>query len=215
MAKIFLLLFKVSLINVVEDSLSWYDFMPILSQGMIAGFGLFAFRDPNGIRPLVLGSRPATAPSYASPNGTDTPSSMTSLEALEGTPMLDYMFSSESVALDVLGYSDFDDVAPGEAVIITRSGRVLRRQCVDTTFHTFSPCIFEYVYFSRPDSMIDGVSVYRARLAMGEALSKAVIRKLGPDAMKEIDVVVPVCTLCITFRYRIRVELPHCNLPIV
>jgi amidophosphoribosyltransferase len=159
---------------------------------MIAGFGLFAFRDPNGIRPLIFGSRIATAPatSTLSPDGMDI---QLTEETSNGTPKLDYMFSSESVALDVLGFSDFSDVAPGEAVIITRTGRVTRRQCVDVSRHLFSPCIFEYVYFARPDSIIDGVSVYRARLAMGEALSKAVIRQLGADAIKEIDVVVPVC----------------------
>jgi amidophosphoribosyltransferase len=159
---------------------------------MIAGFGLFAFRDPNGIRPLIFGSRVATPPgtSSVSPHGTNIIE--TKEASPDGKPMIDYMFSSESVALDVLGYTDFSDVAPGEAVIITRTGRVIRRQCVDVERHVFSPCIFEFVYFARPDSIIDGVSVYRARLAMGEALSKAVIKQLGPEAIKEIDVVVPV-----------------------
>ncbi|KAL3894833.1 MAG: hypothetical protein SGCHY_005044 [Lobulomycetales sp.] len=161
--------------------------------GMIAGFGLFAFRDPNGIRPLVYGSRTAvgedaTEPidsllQAASPNGTTPVSS---------ARRLDYMFSSESVALDVLGYSDFIDVPPGGAVIISRDGKVSCRQITQPAKYLFSPCIFEYVYFARPDSIIDGVSVYRARLAMGEALAKAVVKNLGPDAASEIDVVVPV-----------------------
>lgn len=164
--------------------------------GMIAGFGLFAFRDPNGIRPLVYGSRTAvgedaTEPidsllQAASPNGTTPVSS---------ARRLDYMFSSESVALDVLGYSDFIDVPPGGAVIISRDGKVSCRQITQPAKYLFSPCIFEYVYFARPDSIIDGVSVYRARLAMGEALAKAVVKNLGPDAASEIDVVVPVSSV--------------------
>jgi amidophosphoribosyltransferase len=111
---------------------------------MIAGFGIFGFRDPNGLRPLIYGSR-------KSEFGTD------------------YMISSESVVLDSLGYSNFKDVGPGQAVIITRAG-VTVKQCVPSL--KFTPCIFEYVYFARPDSIIDGVSVYKARLAMGEALAK-------------------------------------------
>ena len=130
--------------------------------GMIAGFGIFGFRDPNGIRPLIYGSR----------------------KTLNG---FDYMFASESVALDALGYSDFCDVKPGQAIIITKDG-LSKRQCVPQ--REFSPCIFEYVYFARPDSVIDGVSVYRARLAMGELLAKTVLKKLGPN--DSIDVVIPV-----------------------
>lgn len=129
---------------------------------MIAGFGIFGFRDPNGLRPLIYGSR----------------------ETLDGT---DYMFASESVCLDSLGYSNFVDVSPGQCVIISKNG-VQKKQCIEPK--TFSPCIFEYVYFARPDSIIDGVSVYKARLAMGEALANEVIKKLGKNM--DIDVVIPV-----------------------
>lgn len=129
---------------------------------MIAGFGIFGFRDPHGLRPLVYGSR----------------------KSAHG---IDYMISSESVVLDSLGYSNFKDVGPGQAIIITRAG-VQMKQCVP--FLKFTPCIFEYVYFARPDSIIDGVSVYKARLAMGEALAKQVVRQLGQD--NDIDVVIPV-----------------------
>jgi amidophosphoribosyltransferase len=97
------------------------------------------------------------------------------------------MIASESVVLDSLGYSNFKDVGPGEAVIISRSG-VKVKQCVPAK--SFTPCIFEYVYFARPDSIIDGVSVYKSRLAMGEALAKQVIRQLGEK--NDIDVVIPV-----------------------
>lgn len=118
-------------------------------------------QDPNGIRPLIYGKR-------ETPKGTD------------------YMFASESVSLEALGFSDFIDVKPGQAVIVTRTALV-SRQCVAPGL--CAPCIFEYVYFARPDSIIDGISVYRARLAMGEALAIAVMGKLDPA---EIDVVIPV-----------------------
>ncbi|KAI8894469.1 phosphoribosyltransferase-like protein [Globomyces pollinis-pini] len=129
---------------------------------MIAGFGIMGFRDPNGLRPLIYGSRK-----------TDFG--------------MDYMIASESVVLDGLGYSNFIDIAPGQAVLITKHG-VTTRQCIKP--RTFSPCIFEYVYFARPDSIIDGVSVYKARLAMGEALANSVTKALGKNM--DIDVVIPV-----------------------
>jgi amidophosphoribosyltransferase len=129
---------------------------------MIAGFGLIGFRDPNGIRPLILGSR-------------DTPQGK------------DYMFSSESVVLEALGFTDFQDVKPGEAVIITR--QQVSRRCLKPN-QTFTPCIFEYVYFARQDSIIDGISVYKARLSMGEALADQVIKAFGDNM--DIDVVIPV-----------------------
>ncbi|KAH6572259.1 hypothetical protein BASA60_006714 [Batrachochytrium salamandrivorans] len=131
---------------------------------MIAGFGLIGFRDPNGIRPLIFGER-------VSANGKGK----------------DFMLSSESVCLEALGYTNFQDVVPGEAVILTPDN-VSRRQCIVP--HVFTPCIFEYVYFARPDSIMDGISVYKARLAMGEALARAVVKKLGKDM--DIDVVIPV-----------------------
>ncbi|KAJ1564789.1 amidophosphoribosyltransferase [Nowakowskiella sp. JEL0078] len=129
---------------------------------MVAGFGIIGFRDPNGIRPLIYGSR-------------------------EGKYSTDYMISSESVALEALGYSDFIDVQPGEAIIITKNG-VSKRQCIAP--REFTPCIFEYVYFARPDSVMDGISVYKARLAMGESLADEVRRSLGKKF--DIDVVIPV-----------------------
>ncbi|ORY97181.1 amidophosphoribosyltransferase [Syncephalastrum racemosum] len=130
---------------------------------MIAGFGIIGFRDPHGIRPLVLGRRASANGSY------------------------DYMFASESVALDALGFSDYEDVNPGEAVIITRE-QVSRRQLTAT--QTIAPCIFEYVYFARQDSIIDGISVYKARLSMGEALADQVIKSFSGE--HDIDVVIPV-----------------------
>ncbi|KAJ3086525.1 amidophosphoribosyltransferase [Quaeritorhiza haematococci] len=130
--------------------------------GMIAGFGIIGFRDPNGIRPLVYGER----------------------RTEKG---IDYMIASESVALDALGYTNITDVKPGEAIIFTKD-TVTKRQA--TPPRQFTPCIFEYVYFARPDSVINGVSVYRARLAMGELLAQQVKRKLGNDI--DIDVVIPV-----------------------
>lgn len=97
------------------------------------------------------------------------------------------MIASESVSLDALGFSNFIDVKPGQAIIITKNS-IVSRQCCPP--REFTPCIFEYVYFARPDSIIDGVSVYKARLELGEALARAVTRKLGKDM--DIDVVIPV-----------------------
>ncbi|CAJ0846047.1 3896_t:CDS:10 [Entrophospora sp. SA101] len=131
---------------------------------MIAGFGIIGFRDSNGIRPICYGKRKNS-------HGTD------------------YMFSSESVVLDALGFSDVFDINPGEAVIITKQA-ITRRQLVEVEKKKFSPCIFEYVYFARPDSVIDGISVYRSRLAMGEFLADQMIKTYGKSL--DIDVVVPV-----------------------
>ncbi|CAI8747607.1 amidophosphoribosyltransferase [Methylocaldum szegediense] len=129
---------------------------------MITGFGIIGFRDPYGIRPLVFGER----------------------ETAAGT---DYMIASESVALDVLGFKLIRDVQPGEAVIIEKNGRLHTRQCAETVLH--SPCIFEFVYFARPDSIIDNISVYKARLRMGDKLAEKILR-LRPD--HDIDVVIPI-----------------------
>lgn len=129
---------------------------------MITGFGVLAFRDPHGIRPLVYGERK-----------TD-----------QGT---DYMFASESVALDVLGFTMIRDVAPGEAMFIERNGALHARQCAARA--TLSPCIFEYVYFARPDSMLDHISVYKARRRMGDKLADK-IKRLRPE--HDIDVVIPI-----------------------
>jgi amidophosphoribosyltransferase len=129
---------------------------------MITGYGVVAFRDPFGIRPLVFGKQ-------ESPQGTN------------------YMMASESVALDGLGYELVRDVAPGEAVFITLDGQLHTRQCAENP--SVKPCIFEYVYLARPDSIIDDVSVYKARLRMGEKLADK-IRRVRPD--HDIDVVIPI-----------------------
>jgi amidophosphoribosyltransferase len=129
---------------------------------MITGYGVIAFRDPHGIRPAVYGKK-------ESPEGTD------------------YMVASESVALDVLGFDLINDVAPGEAVFITPDGQLHKQQCADNP--VTSPCIFEYVYLARPDSIIDDISVYKARLRMGEKLADK-IRRVRPD--HDIDVVIPI-----------------------
>lgn len=136
---------------------------------MIAGFGILAFRDPHGIRPLGMGRRRSDAP------------------ASDGHGY-DYCFASESVVADSLSFDNWEDVRPGEAVIVTRTNCV-RRTLVSS--RPFSPDIFEYVYFARPDSVIDGVSVYRSRMAMGDSLAKAVERELLSKG-EQIDVVIPV-----------------------
>ena len=128
---------------------------------LLAGVGLLAFRDKHGIRPLILGSRPGV------PNGTE------------------YMFASESVALQAQGFTLMRDLDAGEAVLVTEDGTLHR--------HAYgghkSPCIFEYVYFARPDSVLDGISVHKARQRMGVALSQEVQKKIPQG---DIDVVVPV-----------------------
>ena len=129
---------------------------------MIAGYGLLAFRDNYGIRPLVVG-----------------------VHETEQGP--EYLVASESVALDTLGFRFLRDVAPGEAVFVDFDGNLHSRQCSEKT--SLNPCIFEYVYLARPDSVIDGVSVYETRLAMGEYLADKIARDWdGVD----IDVVIPI-----------------------
>lgn len=129
---------------------------------LIAGFGILAFRDPNGIRPLVYGRR----------------------ETDEGT---EHMFASESVALDGLGFAFVRDVAPGEAIYVDVNGDVHARQCAGNP--QLTPCLFEFVYMARPDSMMDEIYVHKTRLRMGERLA-AKIRREWPD--NDIDVVIPI-----------------------
>lgn len=129
---------------------------------MITNYGIVAFRDPNGLRPLVFGKR----------------------QTARGE---EYMIASESVALDVLGFKLIRDVAPGECVYVTTQGELHTRVCADNTL--LSPCIFEHVYFARPDSIVDGVSVYKARLRQGEKLADKILRE-RPD--HDIDVVIPI-----------------------
>jgi amidophosphoribosyltransferase len=129
---------------------------------MVAGYGIVGFRDPHGIRPLVIGKR----------------------DTEQGT---EYMFASESVALDVLGFTLMRDVAAGEAIYVTSDGVVHSRQCVEAA--SLTPCIFEHVYFARPDSLIDGISVYKTRLRQGERLAQKILRE-RPE--HDIDVIVPI-----------------------
>ncbi len=129
---------------------------------LIAGYGLLAFRDPHGIRPLVYGEN----------------------QAADG---MEYLVSSESVALDTLGFKVVRDLEPGEAIFIDLNKQLHSRQCAQQPL--YAPCIFEYVYLARPDTVIDGVSVYEARLKMGEALAEKVVKTIP---VEEIDVVIPI-----------------------
>ncbi len=129
---------------------------------IIAGYGLLAFRDIYGIRPLVIG-----------------------VNEVEGKA--EYLIASESVALDTLGFKFLRDIAPGEAVFVDLEGNFHSRQCSDKAM--LSPCIFEHVYFSRPDSVLDGISVHAARLFMGEYLADK-LKRVWPDV--KIDVVIPI-----------------------
>ena len=129
---------------------------------MILGYGLVAFRDPNGIRPLIFGSKGKTK----------------------------HMFSSESVALECLGYKINRDVKPGEAIYVDLNGKVHKNEYKGNSLH--SPCIFEYVYLARPDSVIDGVNVYTSRLAMGRYLANKIKNELTQKELDEIDVVIPI-----------------------
>jgi amidophosphoribosyltransferase len=129
---------------------------------LIAGHGLLAFRDPFGIRPLAFGEG-------------------------EGPDGREVMVASESVAIVGTGHALTRDVAPGEAIFIDLEGMVHARQCAERP--TLHPCIFEYVYLARPDSILDGISVYQARLNLGETLAQRVISTLPPS---EIDVVIPI-----------------------
>ncbi|MBT8086251.1 MAG: amidophosphoribosyltransferase [Woeseia sp.] len=129
---------------------------------MVIGHGIVAFRDPHGIRPLVIGKRVS--------DGGD-----------------EFIVASESVALDVLGFERLRDVRPGEAIYIEEDGILHCRDYSGETKHT--PCIFEFVYFARPDSIIDNLSVYKTRLRMGEQLAGQIVRE-WPD--HNIDVVIPI-----------------------
>jgi amidophosphoribosyltransferase len=129
---------------------------------MIAGYGVLAFRDPFGIRPLVIGYN-------ETPAGTE------------------YMVASESVAVDANGFRVLRDVGPGEAVFIDEDGRFHSQACAPDA--SLNPCIFEYVYLARPDSLIDGASVYETRLHMGEKLAQKIRRQYRH---LDVDVVIPI-----------------------
>jgi amidophosphoribosyltransferase len=131
---------------------------------LIAGHGLLAFRDPFGIRPLCMGHN----------------------EGEKGSGRT-VMVASESVALDGTGHAFDRDIAPGEAVFVDMDGHVHAQQCADKA--TLNPCIFEFVYLARPDSVLDGISVYQARLNLGETLAKRVVSTVPPN---EIDVIIPI-----------------------
>ncbi|VTU33010.1 amidophosphoribosyltransferase [Variovorax sp. PBL-E5] len=126
---------------------------------LIAGHGLLAFRDPYGIRPLAMGRN------------------------ADGTVMV----ASESVALEGSGHVFERNIAPGEAVFIDLQGQVHAEQCAEAP--TLNPCIFEFVYLARPDSVLDGISVYQARLNLGETLAKRVVSTVPPS---DIDVIIPI-----------------------
>tara|TARA_R110002167_G_scaffold169816_1_gene367761 strand:+ start:64933 stop:66453 length:1521 start_codon:yes stop_codon:yes gene_type:complete len=129
---------------------------------MICGYGVVAFRDPNGIRPAVFGRRDTATGS-------------------------EYMVASESVALDALGFQIERDIEPGECVVMTEAGDIFTQQCAENV--RLTPCLFEQVYFARPDSIMDGIAVYKARLRMGEKLAEKIMRE-HPD--HNIDVVIPI-----------------------
>ncbi|MBL1141317.1 MAG: amidophosphoribosyltransferase [Proteobacteria bacterium] len=129
---------------------------------MITGVGILGFRDPNGIRPVIFGERKTDI-------GTE------------------FIIASESVAIDSLEFQRLRDIEPGEAVFITVEGELHTFQCAENP--VYSPCIFEHVYLARPDSIIDGISVYKARLRMGEKLAQKILR-LNPE--HDIDVVIPI-----------------------
>ncbi|MGJ8693740.1 MAG: amidophosphoribosyltransferase [Thalassotalea sp.] len=129
---------------------------------LIIGHGMVAFRDPNGIRPLVFGKR----------------------ETEKG---VEYMVASESVALDACDFKFVRDVAPGEAIFFGENGSIHSEQCAENP--TFSPCIFEFVYFARPDSTIDKMSVYASRVEMGNKLAEKISKEWADE---EIDVIIPI-----------------------
>ena len=130
---------------------------------MIIGHGLVAFRDPFGIRPLVIGKK------------------------VVDDQKTEYMVASESVALDILDFEFMRDVEPGEAIYITQDGQLYSKQCANNP--QYYPCIFEYVYFARPDSLMNGVSVYQSRILMGQKLGQKIAREWKDI---DIDVVIPI-----------------------
>lgn len=147
---------------------------------VVIGHGMVAFRDPFGIRPLALGKRKTE-------HGDE------------------YMVASESVALDAVGFTFIRDVAPGEAIYVTENGELFTKQCAQNPTNT--PCIFEFVYFARPDSFIDGISVYASRVNMGKKLGQKIAKEW---ADKDIDVVIPIPETSMDVALQIAIEL---NLP--
>lgn len=147
----------------------------------IIGYGMVAFRDPDGIRPLVLGKRTTLAGD-------------------------EYMVASESVALDAVGFKFVRDVAPGEAIYVTEQGELFTKQCAAKV--NYNPCIFEFVYFARPDSFIDGISVYASRVNMGRKLGEKIKREWSD---LDIDVVIPIpeTSMDVALQIANTLELPY------
>ncbi|KXT11832.1 hypothetical protein AC579_6087 [Pseudocercospora musae] len=156
---------------------------------MLAGFGLIGFRDPYGIRPMVLGER----------------------ESLDIEGGKDYMMASESVALGQNGYGKIKDILPGQAVIIEK-GKAPQFHQVSKQMD-YAPDIFEYVYFARPESVIDNISVYRARQLMGYSLAETIKKQLGPEQLKEIDAVIPIPETSLVSAYAVskHLKIPYCQ----
>ena len=148
---------------------------------LIVGYGMVAFRDPNGIRPLVFGKR----------------------ETEHG---VEYMVASESVALDACSFEFVRDVAPGEAIFFSQDGQIHSKQCAENP--TYTPCIFEFVYFARPDSTIDKMSVYASRVEMGTKLGEKIASEWEDE---DIDVVIPIPeTSCdIALQIAKQLDLPY------
>ena len=150
---------------------------------MIMGGGILGFRDPRGIRPLVVGRRQAAE-----------------------SGKTEFMIASETAVLDILGFTLIRDIEPGEACYITEGGELHLQRCAEQSVH--SPCIFEYVYLARPDSVLDGISVYKARLSMGEALAKTFLERFE-GGKHDVDVVIPIPetsrTAALPLAYRLNV----------
>jgi amidophosphoribosyltransferase len=156
---------------------------------MLAGFGLIGFRDPYGIRPMVIGERQSTE--------------------IEGG--MDYMMASESVALSQNGFSNIKDILPGQAVIIEKGKAPVYQQVSPQL--GYAPDIFEYVYFARPESIIDGISVFRSRQLMGYRLAETIKKQLTPAELDEIDCVIPIPETSLVSAYAVSKHLkkPYCQ----
>jgi len=151
------------------------------SVALIVGHGMVAFRDPNGIRPLVFGKR-------------------------ENEHGVEYMVASESVALDACDFEFVRDVVPGEAIFFTEDGQIYSQQCAENP--VYNPCIFEFVYFARPDSTMDKMSVYASRVEMGTKLGEKIAKEWSD---LDIDVVIPIpetsCDIALQIAHEL--DLPY------